>query len=120
MKTIVIIENEKVQLDALVKLFNQWHRKLNIITATDQQTTIAIMSRQPVDLVLCDLSSPATFTLSDFSRLTQTFPYIPCITFSDEHGPQPEKVLEYGASHCLVKPLDIQLLEECAKDCDGC
>jgi c-di-GMP-binding flagellar brake protein YcgR/DNA-binding NarL/FixJ family response regulator len=116
MKTIVIIENEKVQLDSLVKIFNQWQRKLNIITATDQQTTISIMSRQPVDLVLCDLSSPATFTLSDFSRLTQTFPYIPCITFSDEHGPRPETVLEYGASHCLVKPLDTQLLVECANE----
>ena len=116
MKTIVIIENDKVQLDALVKLFNQWQRKRNIITVTDQQTAISIISSQPVDLVLCDLTTPATFKLSDFSRLTQTFPYIPCITFSDEDGPQPEKVLEYGASHCLVKPLDTKLLLECANE----
>jgi len=116
MKTIVIIENDKVQLDTLVTLFNQWQRTLNIITAADQQIAISIMSKQQVDLVVCDLSRPATFKLSDFSRLTQTFPYIPCIVLSDEHGPQAQKVLEYGASHCLVKPLDIKLLLESASE----
>lgn len=116
MKTIVIIENDKTQLDALVKLFTQWQRKLKVITATDQQIAISIMSCQQVDLVVCDLSTPATFKLSDFSRLTQTFPYIPCIAFSDKHGPQPKKVLEYGASHCLDKPLDIKLLLESASE----
>lgn len=116
MKTIVIIENDQVQLNALVKLFNQWQRKLNIITATDQQSAISIMSSESVNLVLCNLAVPATFTISDFSRLTQTFPYIPCIALTDEHGPQPKKVLEYGASHCLEKPVNVELLLECANE----
>ena len=116
MKTIVIIENETVQLNALVNLFNQWQKKLNVITATEEQVAISIISKQQVDLVICDLSVPATFKLADFSLLTKAFPYIPCIALSEKEGPQPKKVLEYGASHCLVKPLDTEQLLDCAHE----
>ncbi|MFT5701767.1 MAG: CheY-like chemotaxis protein [Desulforhopalus sp.] len=114
MKTIVIIENEAVQLKALVHLFHQWQKEINILTATEGQAAISIISKQQVDLVVCDLTVPATFKLSNFSLLTKTFPYVPCIALSDKKGPQPKEVLDYGASHCLLKPLDTKELLDCA------
>lgn len=110
MKTIVIIEKEAVELKTLVSLFTQWQKKINVITASEDQAAISVISKQQVDLVICDLAVPADFSLSDFSLLTKTFPYIPCIAISEEEGPLPEKIMEKGARHCLMKPLDTDLL----------
>ncbi len=56
MKTVVIIENEAVELKALVDLFEHWQKEINILTAKKERAAITIMSQQQVDLVVCDLS----------------------------------------------------------------
>ncbi len=106
MKTVVIIENEAVELKALVGLFEQWQKEINILTAGEERAAIAIMSQQQVDLVICDLTLPRGNDLDDFSLLTHTFPYIPCIALSAGNGLPPEEALKRGASHCLEKPVD--------------
>lgn len=110
MKTIVIIENEAVQQKALVDLFKEWQKELNIITAVEEKDAIKIISKQPVDLIICDLNTPNTSRLNEFSLLTNTFPYVPCIALIEKNGAQPKQILQYGASHCLVKPADIEQL----------
>jgi len=109
MKTVVIIENEAVELKALVGLFEQWPNKINdinILTANEERAAISIMSQQQVDLVICDLALQSGSALEDFSLLTHTFPYIPCIALSQGNGFLPEEALRRGASHCLAKPVD--------------
>lgn len=110
MKTIVIIENEVLERESLVALFEQWQKEINILTASEQQTAISIMSQQQVDLVICDLNQPGKNKLKEFERLTHTFPYVPCITLSSEQSLLMEEVLERGASHCMPKPFDEELL----------
>lgn len=114
MKTIVIIESEAEQLEALVHLFDQWQNEIQVLTATEEQAAISIISKQQIDLLICDLTVPATINLANFSLLTKTFPYIPCIALSHANGPQAKELLEYGASHCLMKPLDTDQLLDCA------
>ena len=116
MKTIVIIANETLQRDILVQTLGQWHKKLNIITVPQEQTPISIISQQHVDLIICNLAIPATFSVADFSLLATTFPYIPCIALTEKHGPGQKKMLRYGASHCLVKPLDRKQLLDCIEE----
>ena len=106
MKTVVIIENEAVELKALVGLFEHWQKEINVLTAREERAAITIMSEQQVDLVVCDLSLPKSSSLEDFSLLTHTFPYIPCIAFSKDDVFLPEEAKRLGASHCLEKPID--------------
>jgi len=106
MKTVVIIENEAVELKALVSLFEQWQKEINIITAREERAAISIMSQHQVDLVVCDLALPGGSSLDDFSLLTHTFPYIPCIALSKGEGFLPEEAVRRGASHCLAKPVN--------------
>ena len=106
MQTVVIIENEAVELKALVGLFEHWQKEINILTAREERAAITIMSQQQVDLVVCDLSLLRGNSLEDFSLLTQTFPYVPCIALSKGDGFIPEEVIRRGASHCLEKPVD--------------
>ncbi len=106
MKTVVIIENEAVELKALVGLFEHWQQEINVLTAREERAAITIMSQQQVDLVVCDLSLPKSSSLEDFSLLTHTFPYIPCIALSRDDGYIPEEAMRRGASHCLEKPVN--------------
>ena len=106
MKTVVIIENEAVELKALVRLFEHWQKEINILTAKEERAAIGIISQHQVDLVVCDLSLLSGSSLKDFSMLTHTFPYIPCIALSKEDGFIPEEAMRRGASHCLEKPVN--------------
>ena len=106
MKTVVIIENEAVELKALVGLFEHWQKEINILTAREERAAISIMSQHHVDLVVCDLALLSGSTLEDFSLLTHTFPYIPCIALSNGDGFIPEEAMRRGASHCLEKPVN--------------
>lgn len=106
MKTVVIIENEAVELKTLVQLFEHWQKGINILTAKEKRAAIGIISQHQVDLVVCDLSLSSDRTLEDFSLLTHTFPYIPCIALSKENGFIPNEAIRRGASHFLKKPVD--------------
>ncbi|MBU1565753.1 MAG: response regulator [Proteobacteria bacterium] len=105
MKTVVIIENEAVELEAMVSLFEQWQKEINILTAKEEKAAISIMSQHHVDLVVCDLALPKIDTLEGFSLLTHTFPYVPCIALSTDQGPSSAEAIRRGASHCLEKPI---------------
>ncbi|MDK9707122.1 MAG: response regulator [Desulforhopalus sp.] len=116
MKTVVIIENEAVELEALVSLFEQWQKEINVLTAKEEKAAITIMSQHHVDLVVCDLTLPKNNTLDSFSLLTHTFPYVPCIALSADRGTPAEEAIKRGASHCLEKPFDAEKLLQHAAD----
>ena len=56
MNTIIIIENEVVELASLIGIFKKWREDIEILTAHTVQAAIDILSGQQVDLVVCDLS----------------------------------------------------------------
>ena len=100
MKTIVIVEHQAVELESLVNLFQQWQKEINVISTSEEQAAINIMAKQRVDLVVCDIAVPGGKNLDDFSLLTNSFPYVPCIALTEPEGNRQQEVLERGASHC--------------------
>ncbi len=110
MKTVVIIENEAVELKAMVGLFTQWQKEINVLTASEEQAAINIISKHDVDLLVCDLAIPKNDNLQGFSLLTHTFPYIPCIALSPAKGAGAAEAIKRGASRCLEKPVDADQL----------
>lgn len=106
MKTIIIIENEAVELKTLVNLFDQWQNEIIILTANEEKAAISLMSQQHVDLLICDLNWPAEKSLEKFTRLAQSYPYIPSIALMPEDTLFSEEIIEHGATHCLSKPID--------------
>ena len=116
MKTVVIIEKEALERKALVSLFEKWPRKLNVLAATDEQSASRIMARNHVDLVICELSLEGNNNFDNFSSLTRTFPYVPCITISPNKGNASEELLKRGASHWMGKPIDPAMLLRLADD----
>jgi len=113
MKTVVIIENEVVERKALINLFEKWHRKLNVLAAANEQAAISIMSRNQADLVICDLALSEKGDFENFSLLTQSFPYVPCIVLSPAKGITSKESIKRGASCLIEKPINpSQLLRQ--------
>ena len=108
MITVVIVENEAVELEALVSLFTQWQEEINVLTASEEQAAINIISQHDVDLLVCDLALPKN--LEGLSLLAHTFPYIPCIALSPARDATAEEAIKRGASRCLEKPVDAEQL----------
>lgn len=120
MKTIVIVENEAIELASLVHLFEQWQKEINILTATEQQAAINIMASQQVDLVVCDLGVSGLPSLENFSMLTHSFPHVPCIALARDADSQRTEAMKRGASSCLGKPIDnVQLLQQAGELLDN-
>ena len=106
MKTVVIIENEAVELKALVGLFEHWQKEINVLTAREERAAITIMSQQQVDLVVCDLSLPKSSSWMIFLCSPTPFPIFPALPYPKDDMFLPEEAMRRGASHCLEKPVD--------------
>ena len=106
MKTIVIIEDEKTESGSLARLFQQWQQKTNLLTVNKERAAVNILSKQQVDLVICDLTIPYNSGLEGLSELTRGFPYIPCIAITDRQKSEQGEALDRGAGYCFEKPLD--------------
>lgn len=116
MKTIIIIEHNPQELEALVNLFASWPNEVTVLPTPDIKSAGSIMRRNQVDLVVCDLSHPEDFRLEDFSKLTRSFPLAPYITLTTAKSTTIEEARQKGASHCLQKPINPnELLDHAAR-----
>ncbi len=113
MKTIVILENPIVELNSLVGIFKKWQKEINVLTAREEEAAIDIISSRQVDLIVCNLSLPEKKELEGLSRLTRSFPFVPCIAIASKGKTSSSKAMEMGASRCLERPFAAdQLLAE--------
>ncbi len=113
MKTIVILENEIVELESLVGIFKQWQNEINILTAREEKAAINIISTRQVDLIVCNLSLPEKKELEKLARLTHSFPFVPCIVIASKGAGSSTQAMKMGASRCLERPIDAtQLLDQ--------
>ena len=110
MKTIILIENDIVELEALVSIFRKWQKEINILTAREEESASSIISTQQVDLVICNLSRPGKDDLEGLSRLTTTFPFVPCIAITSGGRDFSSRALKMGASRCLERPFETEKL----------
>jgi len=115
MKTIIIIENKKTETEPLAHLFQQWEQKINLVTVPENDAAIDILSKQHVDLLIYDLTISTDNGLEEFSELTHSFPYIPCITLIDGQRIKQNRSIACGASYCLEKPIDVEKILNYAK-----
>lgn len=108
MKTIAIIETEAVELEAMSSLFQQWRQDINVLTSSNQNDAVKIMSKHQVDLIVCDLPSAGDTGLGSLGMLTHNFPYIPCIALTDQQGLQKKTAKQCGINHCLEKTCEFE------------
>lgn len=110
MKTLILIQNDIVELETLVSIFRKWQKEINILTAREEEAAINIISTQQVDLIICNLSLPGGEDLEGLSRLTTSFPYVPCIAIASGGKDISSRAVKLGASRCLERPIETEKL----------
>jgi len=85
-------------------------KEINVLTAREEEAAINIISSQQVDLVICNLSLPGKNELQDISRLTASFPFVPCIAIASKGKDTSSQAVKMGASRCLESPIETERL----------
>lgn len=112
MKTVLLVEDEKLFLASLVEGLKDYHQEFRILTATDGREAIKILEKQAVDLVVTDLLMPVLDGFELIAYIVGRFPELPIIVvtaFSPADTGQQIKGLIFSY---LQKPLDFRTLIE--------
>jgi len=112
MKTILIIEDDLAELEAIMEFCSRSSEGLAILTAQNEENARMVLSDKCVDLIICD----TTFSdLSDcliLTRIVQEFPYIPLIAIAPSRTVDRSDLLALGVSAVYEKPLNGELFIE--------
>jgi len=99
--TILIIEDNEIEMENLKILLNQFDEYNVIATADNINEGIEIANSQEPDIIMLDIHLGCQNSLEHVHRLTYN-PYIICSTLHTEHALQ---AFEVGVSDYLTKPI---------------
>ena len=114
MYTTLLIDDEATILDTLTNNIH-WHQfgVSTILTASDGRQALDIMALRKVDLLITDIKMPNMDGLSLLSEVRTLYPDTHCILLS-AYGEfeYARKAIKFGVENYLLKPLQIEELEE--------
>ena len=107
---LLVVEDDADLRQALLTLLGQWGYAL--ASAADGPTALELLAREPIDLLLLDLTLPGCDGLEVCRRLRQRTGHQPLVLVLTARDGTPHKVLGYelGADDYVVKPFDPPLL----------
>jgi CheY-like chemotaxis protein len=108
MKTILIVEDEELNIDLLTQLLEDEYA---LLVARDGAEGVAIAQQQSPDLVLMDIALPGLDGYEATRRIRAQTSTLPIIGLSSYAMPgDAERALAAGCTDYLTKPLDEDLL----------
>ena len=115
MKKVLLVDDEEDFVSALAERLRI--RKYDVKVATNGETALREISKERPDIVLLDLKMPGLSGMDTLRRIVTQDPTIDVIMMTgaldSEAGPL---ALEAGAVEHIVKPLDLNDLEEKFKE----
>jgi CheY-like chemotaxis protein len=112
-KTVLIVDDEKLFLSSLKEGLLAFADEFSVITANNGQKAIDKLNQQDVDLVVTDLKMPEMDGFQLLTQMIKDYPHIPVIVMTAFGTPDIEKnIQELEAFDYLEKPIDLQLLAD--------
>ncbi|MBW2270107.1 MAG: sigma-54-dependent Fis family transcriptional regulator [Deltaproteobacteria bacterium] len=103
--TVLVVDDEELYRRALERILKRVGYE--VVTARDASEALAIVSSQPVDLVLSDVQMPGINGLELVRQLKDAVPDLPCIVITGYGSPEQSiESLKAGAFWYLEKPFD--------------
>ena len=110
MKTVLIIDYNIEELEALMDICRLALDKFTILSSQDEKCARTTLSRKRIDVAVCSSQFPQTQEWEVLTRLTDSFPYIPFIGIAVS-GITPEQTAQkIGINHLFSRPLDSEQL----------
>ncbi len=103
--TVLVVDDEELYRNALERILARAGH--SVVTARDATEALAIVSAQPIDLVLADIQMPGINGIELIRQILDFAPDLPCIVVTG-HGSSERSVeaLRAGAFWYLEKPFD--------------
>lgn len=113
MKTVLLVDDEKLFLASLTEGLASYGGNFNILTANNGKQAIEILNSQTVDLIVTDLKMPVMDGFHLLLYLMKENFNIPVIVMTAFGTPEIEKQLkEFQTFGYLEKPVDVQKLAD--------
>jgi CheY-like chemotaxis protein len=109
MKSILLVDDNKYVLDALVLTLRDCARDCAILTAKNGREAVDIMDRNSVDLVLTDIDMPVMNGFELIAHKNSLHPTTPLLAMtSDASHEVVEKLRSLGITYCMEKPFSYE------------
>jgi DNA-binding NtrC family response regulator len=113
MAKILVLDDEKDACDLIERILSAAH---DVTTFTEEQEAIDFAGREPVELAILDIKLKAMSGVDVLARLKQDNPDMKAIMLTGYPTVEPaRRSLTLGAHEYLVKPIDIDELEQKVK-----
>ena len=113
MKTVLVVDDDRVILKTLVAFLSSYAEDLELLTAENGRQAVAVLEREPVDLLLTDLYMPEMDGFELLAHMVRNFQSVPIIVMSGYEVPEMgDDLARKGALHYLEKPFDFPTLAE--------
>jgi CheY-like chemotaxis protein len=113
MNNILLIDDNKLLLEALATVISTQLKDCTILTARNGAEGIALIDSMPVSLILTDLEMPVMDGYWVISHRNKSCPQVPLFVMSGRLFPEVRKKLgELGVSECIEKPFYFEQIRD--------
>ena len=114
MYTVLLVDDETAVLESLIQGIHwQQYGVSSVLTASDGTQAMEVLSKHAVDLMITDIRMPHKDGLSLLGEVRATYPNTHCIILTAyEEFEYARQAVLLGAENYLLKPLDIEEMEE--------
>ncbi len=109
-KSILIVDDEKNALRAYARQLRKFNYK--VLAAESGSHALAIMKKEPVELIVLDQMMPEMDGLETFSKIKMEFSHIPVIMVTAHSSiTLSVEFMKEGGADFLEKPIDFEILD---------
>lgn len=114
MRTILLVDDDKLHLLSLSETLKLYYEKFNIVTAENGEEAERILQSRHVDLLITDLNMPVKNGFELLKFMVKKHSPIPVIviTASDDKSCREVRSLSTNVKYCFSKPFDYERLLE--------
>jgi CheY-like chemotaxis protein len=111
MASVLLVEDDKMLLESLLKLFSALARDLEVMPAEHGREALAILEARPIDILVTDLQMPVMDGFELLAAMIGRGLVLPVIVMSGVSALETEEPLQrVGAASCLRKPVPFRAL----------
>ncbi len=110
---VLLVDDEEFFLRSMVDGFAAHRDRVQLFTAPNGKAALALLERQPVDLVVTDLKMPEMDGFELVAELSRTRPRVPVVIMTAFGTPEIEaRMRATGITKYLDKPVDFETLSK--------
>jgi two-component system, OmpR family, phosphate regulon sensor histidine kinase PhoR len=112
--TVLLVDDEKVVREGCRRAFAA--EGFQVLTAVNGQEALEVLTRQPVDVVLCDLKMPVMGALGVLEQVIEQYPEVPFIIITGQGTiANAVECIRRGAYDFVTKPFRVHDLVSVAR-----